>query len=486
MALVGIVMGLSQLVSGAYNEATWGPVALVVLALLLASAIGAPRRLPLLALLALLALLGLALWSLISTGWSESTDAARIAADRWLLYAAAFAVLVRLVAGERRRKELLLLAAAAAVAGVTVWMLVQMLRSHGAALFLGDRLNDPLGYVNGQAGYLLAGVWPCCALAERRGPAVRAGLTLTALVAMVGVGTLARSRSYEIALIVSALIVVVAIPGRRRRLIMLLIGAAAIFAIRSPLTAVSDHPAATDAAVRHAAVAIVIAALAAGAMWAAVVELLERIASPGSRRRDVIAQLAGGALVVLILAAAAGVGLNHGRIAHSARDQFHAFTHLSGTAGTDRLLSGGGDRYDYWRVAWIEFRSEPLRGVGAGNYQPGYYRDRRTTEAIEQPHSIELQTLAELGIVGAALLAAFLGLTGVGAGRAIRRARADSAARPLAVGAIGVFVAWLVQTSVDWEHLIPGLTIIALAAAAALLSDDDPLGGGRPGDPTSF
>jgi hypothetical protein len=476
VALVGIAIGLSQLVGGAYDEATWSPVALVVLALLLACAIGAPRRLSRLALLALLTLLGLALWSLISTGWSESADAARIAADRWFLYAAAFALLLRLVAGERRRKELLLLAAAAAIAGVTVWMLVQMIRGHGVALFLGDRLNDPLGYVNGQAGYLLAGVWPCCALAERRGPAIRAGLALGALVAMVAVGTLALSRSYEIALIVSAVIVVVAIPGRRRRLTLLLIAAAAIFAIHQPLAAVSDQPVVTAAAVRHAAIAIVIAALVAGAIWAAAVELLERLASPGSRRRDAIARVAGGALVALILVAGVGVGLNHRRIVHSARKQFHAFTHLSGTAGTDRLVSGAGNRYDYWRVAWIEFRSEPLHGVGAGNYQPGYYRDRRTTEAIEQPHSIELQTLAELGLVGAALLAAFLGLTVVGAGSVIRRARADSAGRPLAVAAIGVFVAWLVQTSVDWEHLIPGLTIVALAGAAALLSDDDPLG----------
>jgi Flp pilus assembly protein TadD len=33
-----------------------------------------------------------------------------------------------------------------------------------------------------------------------------------------------------------------------------------------------------------------------------------------------------------------------------------------------------------------------------------------------------------------------------------------------------VFVAWLVHTSVDWMHLIPGLTGIALAAVAVLLA----------------
>ncbi len=33
---------------------------------------------------------------------------------------------------------------------------------------------------------------------------------------------------------------------------------------------------------------------------------------------------------------------------------------------------------------------------------------------------------------------------------------------------IGAFVAWLVQTSVDWLHLLPGVTAVALAAAAVL------------------
>src|SRR5262249_12501687 len=32
-----------------------------------------------------------------------------------------------------------------------------------------------------------------------------------------------------------------------------------------------------------------------------------------------------------------------------------------------------------------------------------------------------------------------------------------------------IFVAWLAQTSVDWMHLIPGLTGIALAAAVTLV-----------------
>jgi tetratricopeptide (TPR) repeat protein len=53
----------------------------------------------------------------------------------------------------------------------------------------------------------------------------------------------------------------------------------------------------------------------------------------------------------------------------------------------------------------------------------------------------------------------------------VRRARAavhDPVERGLAVGAGGVFLVWLVHTSVDWLHLIPGVTGIALCAAAVL------------------
>src|SRR5207302_1348115 len=112
-----------------------------------------------------------------------------------------------------------------------------------------------------------------------------------------------------------------------------------------------------------------------------------------------------------------------------------------------RFFSGGGNRYDYWRVAVNEFRSEPLRGVGAGNYDPGYYLHRRTNEAITQPHSLELQTLAELGIVGGLLLLAFLGAVALGFFRTARAARGSPLAVGVAVAAGGAFTSWLVQTS---------------------------------------
>lgn len=130
---------------------------------------------------------------------------------------------------------------------------------------------------------------------------------------------------------------------------------------------------------------------------------------------------------------------------------------------------GGGNRYDYWRIAWRVWRSNPVLGVGAGNYARPYYERRATAEDVNQPHSLELQTLSELGLIGAFLLAAFIAGVAWGALRMRREAARSSLSRALMVGGLGVFVAWLVQTSVDWMHLLPGLTAIALTAAATLV-----------------
>jgi len=60
-----------------------------------------------------------------------------------------------------------------------------------------------------------------------------------------------------------------------------------------------------------------------------------------------------------------------------------------------------------------------------------------------------------------------------GVRRAAMAARTSPLARFTAVSATGVFTGWLLQTSVDWLHLFPGLSAISLAAAVALLARPD-------------
>ncbi len=135
-----------------------------------------------------------------------------------------------------------------------------------------------------------------------------------------------------------------------------------------------------------------------------------------------------------------------------------------------RFLTGSTYRYDYLRVAWSQFKDHPLKGVGAGNYDTTYFLKRRTSEDIRQPHSLALQTLGELGAVGGLALLAFAASVLTGLWRQARRGRDDDTERLVAVAAGGTFLAWLAHTNIEWLHLLPGVTGIALVAAAVLLS----------------
>jgi hypothetical protein len=132
-----------------------------------------------------------------------------------------------------------------------------------------------------------------------------------------------------------------------------------------------------------------------------------------------------------------------------------------------RFTEVSGYRYDLWRVAVLEFRAHPLGGVGAGNYDSDYYRLRRNPEYIVQPHSLELQMAAELGIGGVVFLLLFCGAV-LSAGF-VRRGTLASQDRLIKIAALGIFAAWLADTSVDWLYDIPGLAGTALVAAALLL-----------------
>ena len=89
--------------------------------------------------------------------------------------------------------------------------------------------------------------------------------------------------------------------------------------------------------------------------------------------------------------------------------KWHQFHDLNSTTPTTtRLLTTGGQRYDLWRVALKEFDRAPVLGVGADNYQFGYYRERATNRNLDDPHSFVFALLAESGIVGTALFALFL------------------------------------------------------------------------------
>jgi tetratricopeptide (TPR) repeat protein len=133
----------------------------------------------------------------------------------------------------------------------------------------------------------------------------------------------------------------------------------------------------------------------------------------------------------------------------------------------ERVLNvSGSGRADYWRVAWDMSREAPLLGSGAGSFEAHWLRDRPPSFAfdVRDAHNLYLETLAEVGLVGLALLVLTLALPLVGLARARHRALVPAAG--------GAYVAFLAHAAVDWDWEIPAVTVPALMCGTALVAWD--------------
>jgi hypothetical protein len=474
LLVAGVGAGASAALSGFYDLSVWGPICLGIMAVLVGLAVVERRRLPLTASIAIGALVGLWAWAMISKGWSESPGQANLIAQRWALYAALLAALVILL----RRGAPAWIAIAGftlGVLGVAAYIEIKMLSGHGGSLFFAQRLNSPLGYVNGQGSYLLLAFWPLVAVAERGRPRLLAVFAVAAAALVGALLVLTQSRGVALGFGATAILVLAFVPGRQRRLWILLPILGGLLLIGGHLLDVYQDPVTKaglphDDTVRTAARWSLAMAIAVAAFWGAIDFLASQWGARGAETARGVRRASSLALAVL---AVSGIGVaiaSQHRLRNTVSDQYHAFVNLSGASSKSRFLSGGGHRYDYWRIAVNEFDAHPFKGVGAGGYEPTYFRERRTDEDITQPHSIELQAMAELGIVGLLLAILFAGCGLLGLWRLTRAARTDRLSQGLAVAAGGAFLSWFVHTSVDWLHVIPGLTAVALVAMAILVT----------------
>ncbi|MES1247889.1 MAG: O-antigen ligase family protein, partial [Actinomycetota bacterium] len=119
-------------------------------------------------------------------------------------------------------------------------------------------------------------------------------------------------------------------------------------------------------------------------------------------------------------------------------------------------VHGPNERTHYWRVAAREWVAHPVLGSGAGTYVNWWERTRDVSVQTEEAHSLYLETLAELGLLGLALVVAAL------AWPLVRTRRADLAAG-IAAFAVGAAVDF------DWE--LAGVTVPAIVLAALATSD---------------
>jgi hypothetical protein len=132
--------------------------------------------------------------------------------------------------------------------------------------------------------------------------------------------------------------------------------------------------------------------------------------------------------------------------------------------GSGHLLSAGGsNRGQYWQAALNAFASEPVTGVGAGNYVLYWNAHPELALPLVNAHSLYLETLAELGIAGLLLVLGFFAVAAFAGWRSRLAAPGGEAAPALAVLAAGVLTAGL-----EWTWQIPAAFVPVIAAAGLL------------------
>jgi hypothetical protein len=465
LAVVAFVVIVAN--QGGFDVTTWAPAALFLLGLLAVGVLTLRGAVPRVIWLAVGGIGGYAAWSYASIAWAGSPGDAWDGANRTLLYAVVFA----LFALWRLRA-----AAAATILGVLAGAVgclaaVELIRAGAAAdpsrFFLDGQFTSPTSYANASVALWTSMLWPSLVLASRREvPAAGRAILGAGAVALGAAALLGQSRGWLFATPPTALFFLLVTPQRVRLVLTTLLVVLAELAISRPLLDVYDKTGKAGFAdsVSGAARAAIIAAAVVAAVIG-VVAVIERSRPPVSRAT---ARRAGLALLVCsVVVAIAGLGVfvaKKGSPFTAIADGWHTFKsqpHPQG-GGSRFSQSLGSNRYDFWRVAWGRFAAHPLEGIGADNFQEDYLARARSGEQPRYPHSVELRTLSQTGIVGAALLLLGIGSACVAAGLAIRR-RSGLGAATAAAG-LTCFVSWWVHGSVDWLWEFAGLGAPAFAA----------------------
>jgi O-antigen ligase len=456
-----------------YPVTHWAPGGLIVLALLgIALGVVGLRwsEVPLPVKIALGCLAGYTALSFASILWAAVPGDAWEGANRTLLYLLVFALFA--LWPQRGASAALLLGAwtlamIALAAFVALHVDAAGVRSLQSLMPGEGRLVYPAGYVNANAAMWLMAFWPALLLARsKRLPWGLRGVLAGGAVLLAEVALLSQSRGSLYATPVMLVLVFALLPGRVRTFAVLVPVAAGIGVAAPAVLRVGDHlknGRVQPAAIHSAGVAMFAAAVAVGlavSIGAAIEQRRSFSASTASRIHRSIAAVAALALVAILVGGLVAAGNPVKRIEHG----WHTFKvgYSADSTGGSRLVSGlGSARYDFYRVALDEFAAHPLGGIGADNFQQQYLAHRRSEETPHYPHSVELRTLVETGVIGAMLVLVGLGAALLAAARGLHGP--DPLGRVVVAAALGGFAYWAVHGSVDWFWEFAGLGAPAFA-----------------------
>jgi hypothetical protein len=327
------------------------------------------------------------------------------------------------------------------------------------------RLAEPLGYWNGLG--ILSVLGALCAIgAVANGSARLRALAASTLPVVAATIYFTFSRGAWIALVIGFCTALAFATARLRILVAIAVAgpwaAAAVFIASRQDSLTHVGSSFTDAAREGNRLAAGVFALAlcsgiAGALFAVADQ---RLAVPASLRRGAAC------LAVLVAIGVGAFAVHHfGAPWTIGANAYQAFKapppRLEGDLNARLFSFSGNGRPQIWETTWNQFKTDPVRGSGAGSFEPYWLEHREIPLKVRDAHSLYLETLAERGVLGLALLLVALLAPLYAAIRARRH--------PLVACAAGAYVAFLVHAGVDWDWEMPVVTLIALFIGATII-----------------
>lgn len=428
---------------------------------------------------------GFVAWTALASSWSLSSERSLQELSRVAAYLGI--VLLALVIQCDRERALRHTVNAVSSAVVTIVGLALISRlapnafpaAHTTGAFLAgaqSRLSWPLNYWNGLGALVALGLPLLLASAgSARTLYAQAGATAAIPpVALCGYLTFSRGGALAAAL---ALIAYLALAPERWAKLATMLGAAAGSAV---LILAAGHRHAIEQGLstpapgvegRQLMVTIALVCVAVGLLQTGIGLAARHGTLPRwlrLSRRQAQAGLAAGVAVALVAALAAGAPTRISR----AWQQFENPLASPGASGSiGRFASSAGEgRYQYWKVGMHLTASQGhlLGGSGPGTFQLLWLPHATVPGYVTNAHSLYVETLAEVGVMGLALLAGFFVLVLAAAVRLVVGSEHEARAR--AAGAAAALLAFLFSAVVDWTWQLPVLPAAFLLLAGAVLA----------------
>jgi O-antigen ligase/polysaccharide polymerase Wzy-like membrane protein len=413
---------------------------------------------------ALATLVAFEAWTFASISWAPLLTTAAEDGARAAMYAAVFALALAATRVRRVRAAApwVLLGGIVAVALYALGsrFAPQLVPTARLAL-AGDRLAHPLTYWNALGLLMATGVLLSIVTASGGPrPAATRGVACAAAVPCGVALALTLSRGAYAALGAGLIVLALARPRLLTAMAgaLALSGAAVATVVAFALPAVrslGDSRSAQESQGLAAAIATLALAIVVGLVFA---KLCRRVDRPAPRLPRLVRVAVAGGLVATIAAGGTLVAT-----------EVERNKPVPGTVA--RVTTFEAHRSPYWRVAVDAFWNHPVTGVGTGGFNVEWRRERDERQNALDAHSLYIETLAELGIVGFLLLAAFAAVVGGGVIRRLREIPDD----PVVAAAAVALAALAFHVGLDWDWEMPAVTLPALILGAAALQPRDAL-----------